>query len=354
MKSAMPGTGQSSTLVYQYYIRYAARQFERTWGSCVESELIDAHIHLHKDVAKERQALPIPGRRDRDRWGNAERIGHYLDWEGVSSAVSLNLFPTPVLRRALAAKLPPDLSPQAQSDAAAEIERDLASRLRRHNEWLCEFSKQEPRVRAGIGVQKLLTAEELVEEVDLRATQGAVAVKLIPGWYREFPNDRHYWPMYARCQELGIPVVSDTGLLGLGRHGAYPGEDNHVCYGEPLRFEDVLQAFPRLTVVMAHFGSGLWDERVELAMRYPQLVFDISGGFDAPGFHARDGHRALHEQDAARVMRRVGIERFMFGSDGPHVMLQPYLEQVLRMGFDDDELALLLAGNARRIYDINS
>lgn len=318
----------------------------------MEHELIDAHIHLHKDVAKERQALPIPGRRDRDRWGNADRIGHYLDWEGVSYAVSLNLFPTPVLRRALAAKLPPGLSPQAQSEAAAEIERDLANRLRRHNEWLCEFSKQEPRVRAGIGIQKLLTAEEMVEEVDLRAAQGAGAVKLIPGWYREFPNDRHYWPMYARCEELRIPVVSDTGLLGLGRHGAYPGEDNRVCYGEPLLFAEVLHAFPRLTVVMAHFGSAFWDERVELAMRYPQLVFDISGGFDAPGFRARDGHRALHEEDAARVMRRIGIERFMFGSDGPHVMLQPYLEQVLRLGFDDAELALLLAGNARRIYDI--
>ena len=27
-------------------------------------------------------------------------------------------------------------------------------------------------------------------------------------------------------------------------------------------------------------------------------------------------------------MRRIGIERFMFGSDGPHVMVQPYVRSV--------------------------
>src|ERR1700722_6680161 len=110
------GVGQSSTLVSQCLRSVCCSTIRADLGSCVDYELIDAHIHLHKDVEKERQALPIPGRRDRDRWGNAERIGHYLDWEGVSSAVSLNLFPTPVLRRGPAAKLPPDLSPQAQSD----------------------------------------------------------------------------------------------------------------------------------------------------------------------------------------------------------------------------------------------
>jgi predicted TIM-barrel fold metal-dependent hydrolase len=103
---------------------------------------------------------------------------------------------------------------------------------------------------------------------------------------------------------------------------------------------------------MAHFGSAYWDQRIELALRNPNLMFDISGGFDTPGLKVRDGHRALHEQDAVRVMRRIGIERFMFGSDGPHVMLQPYVEQVLRLGLSTDELAMLLAGNARKIYAI--
>ncbi len=318
----------------------------------MDFELIDAHIHLHKDIDRERQALPIPGRRDRDRWGNEASIDRYLEWEGVSYAVSLNLFPTSVIRRVLTDRIPPGLDEAGRQEAELEVHRNLVERLKRQNEWLCGVSQRDPRIRAGIGLQKLLSPDEMVEELEVRVAQGAAAVKLIPGWYREFPNDRAYWPMYERCQELGIPIVSDTGLLGLGRRDAFTGEVTHISYGEPSGFRDVLAAFPQLTLVMAHFGSAFWDERVELALQYPQLMFDISGGFDAPGFHTRDAHRALHEDDAVRVMRRIGMDRFMFGSDGPHVMLQPYLEQVLRLGFTDNELEQLLSQNARRTYGI--
>ena len=46
----------------------------------------------------------------------------------------------------------------------------------------------------------------------------------------------------------------------------------------------------------------------------------------------------------------VGIERFMFGSDGPHVMLQPGLEQFLRLDLTNAERKQVLVDNARRIY----
>lgn len=318
----------------------------------MDNDLIDAHVHLYRDAETERRALPIPGRRDRDRWGNADSIVSYMDREGVSHVVSLNLFPTPMIRRTLLSKFPSDLAEAERDAAASQVESDLANRLRQHNEWLCDLSQKQPRVIAGIGIQKLLTPQEMVEEVETRAREGARAVKIIPGWYHELPNDRAFWPMYARCEELGLPIVSDTGTLGLGVHAAYPGEYNEVCYGEPLLFEEVLASFPRLTIVMCHFASAYWDERVELAQRYPNLVFDISGGFYVDGLKVRDGLRALPETDAVRVMRRVGMERFIFGSDGPHVMLQPYLEQALRLDLTGGERRVLLVENAGRVFGI--
>lgn len=317
-----------------------------------EFEIIDAHVHLYRNREKERQGLPIPGRRDRDRWGNAASIEAYMDHEGVSSVVSLNLYPTGIMRRVLLRRLPEGLSSGELEVERDRVERELANGLRRQNEWLCDLSRRNPRVIAGIGAQKLLSPEELVEEVDLRLAQGAQAVKLIPGWYHEFPDDPAFWPMYARCEELGLPIAADTGTLGLGRHMAHPDEVNTVCYGEPIRFASVLEAFPKLTIVMCHFASAFWDQRVELARRFPNLVFDISGGFNAPGIAARDGRRALAEVDAVRVIRAVGVDRMMFGSDGSHVMLQPGLEQFLRLDFTDAERRQILSENARRIYRI--
>jgi len=316
----------------------------------LDPDVIDAHVHLYRDIDKERQALPVPGRRDRDRWGNADSLIGYMDREGISHIVALNLFPTGLLRPVLLGKLGEGAS--ANPEARAAVERDLADRMRKQNEWLCALASREPRVLAGIGMQKLLSPDEMVEEVELRASSGARAVKLIPGWYHEFPNDRAYWPMFDRCQELGLVITSDTGTLGLGRHMAHPDEDNEVCYGEPRLFQEVLEAFPRLSIVMCHFGSAFWDQRLEMSRRYPNLFFDISGGFCGPGVAARDGDRALPEQDAVRVMREVGLDRLMFGSDGPVVMVQPYLEQVLRLRLTDAERRMLLTENARRIYRI--
>jgi predicted TIM-barrel fold metal-dependent hydrolase len=210
--------------------------------------------------------------------------------------------------------------------------------------WLTLLSHDKPRLVAAVGVQLLFEPREMAEEVRLRASQGAKTVKLLPGFYFEYPDDRAFWPMYEAAEDLGLAITSDTGTLGADESG--------VCYGEPIRFTAVLENFPRLRMVMAHFASAFWDQRVELALRFPNLYFDISGGFDAPHMEVRDGHRALNIGDAVRILRKVGIERFMFGSDGPRFRFQPAVEQVLGLDLTDAEKRALLADNARQIYRI--
>jgi hypothetical protein len=97
-------------------------------------EIVDAHVHLYRDLATEKRALPIPGRRDRDRWGNAESVIPYMDREGVSHIVVLNLYPTGVMRRALRAKLPTglagaDLDDAHCSECPARFAADIEERL---------------------------------------------------------------------------------------------------------------------------------------------------------------------------------------------------------------------------------
>jgi predicted TIM-barrel fold metal-dependent hydrolase len=315
-----------------------------------EFDIVDAHVHLFRDLKREKQGMRIPGRRDRHRWGNADAIGPYMDREGISNVVVVSFYPTGVVRRSLRSKVPADAPEAEREQAYQEIEQQLADGLRRQNDWTCKLGQDDPRIIAGIGVQKLLAPDDLVEEVEIRASQGARTVKMVPGWYHEFPNDRAFWPMYRRCAELGLTITADTGTLGLGRHVAHPDEDNTVAYGEPTHFTEVLESFPELTVVMAHFACAFWDERVEMALRFPNLMFDLAGGFQGPGVEARDGHRAIAEEDAVRILRHVGVQRFMFGSDGPSHIAQPAVEQILRLDLTDDEKRMILSENARRIY----
>jgi predicted TIM-barrel fold metal-dependent hydrolase len=307
-------------------------------------DIIDAHVHMYRSLGLEKQNVQDPGRRDRDRWGNPDAITAFMDREGISKIVCLPNFPTRQMRQTLVAQIPAD-RPAAELEAARTgVEDELRGRVRRQNEWLTQLATTNPRLVPAVGVQKLFSPAEMEEEVRLRASQGARTVKLLPGFYFEYPNDPAFWPMYRAAEELGLAITSDTGTLGLQESGE--------CYGEPVRFAAVLQSFPRLKIVMAHFPSAFWDERVELAQQFPNLYFDLSGSFDAPHMEVRDEHRALNIADAERVLRKVGVQRFMFGSDGPRFKFQPALEQILALRLSTDEKRAILADNARRIYGI--
>ena len=309
-----------------------------------EFEIIDAHVHLYRSLDLERKNVVHPGRRDKDRWANPASVTAYMDREGISKIVCLPNFPTLQIRRSLLKDVPDALSDDERTATLAAVEADLKSKLRRQNEWICKTAADNPRLVPAISMQKLFSPDEMVEELRLRVSQGARIVKMLPGMYQEYPSDRAFWPMYRACEELDVAIVSDTGTLG---HA-----DTGITYGEPDNFAAVLGAFPRLRLVMAHFPSAYWDERLTLARRFPNLYFDTSGSFDAEHMEVRDGHRAASVEDAVRLIRSLGADRFLFGSDGPRFLLQPQLEQILALGLTDDERQMILAGNAKRVYRI--
>jgi predicted TIM-barrel fold metal-dependent hydrolase len=200
-------------------------------------------------------------------------------------------------------------------------------------------------------------AEAMVEEVALRVSQGARGVKLHPGMFSFFPDDDRMWPMYRKCQELGLPVLADSGPWPHSHVLTtyplfYQVPPAHVDYAEPKNFARVLEAFPKLTLILAHLGSAWWDERVELARAYPNVCFDTSQGFSAPDRIPVVPHRGLAEEDVVRIFRKIGVDRIMFGTDFPAIAPQPQLEQILRLPFKDEEKRMILSENVRRLYRI--
>lgn len=314
--------------------------------SQTEFDIVDAHVHLYRSQELERKNVVHPGRRDRDRWANPASVTGFMDREGISKIVCLPNFPTLQMRRSLLKDVPGDLPDGERTPALAAIEAELKSRLRRQNEWICRTAADNPRLVPAISMQRLFSPEEMVGELRLRVSQGARIVKMLPGMYHEYPSDHAFWPLYQACEELDVAIVSDTGTLGQA--------DTGIAYGEPDNFGEMLAAFPRLRLVMAHFPSAYWDQRVTLARQFPNLYFDTSGSFGAEHVEVRDGRRAAAVEDAVRLIRGVGADRFLFGSDGPRFLFQPQLEQMLSLDLTDDERQLILAGNARRVYRIDN
>jgi uncharacterized protein len=147
------------------------------------------------------------------------------------------------------------------------------------------------------------------------------------------PNARELYPAYAVCQERSVPVVFHCGTSN------FPGAVNR--FADPLYVEDVAKDFPDLQIVLAHGGRGWWyDAAAFLALMRERVWIEISG---LPP-------RKLPEYYARHDLDRLG-QKFVFGTDWPGVPgIRANAEAVAALGFAEDVLVGILAGNARQVY----
>ncbi len=87
-------------------------------------------------------------------------------------------------------------------------------------------------------------------------------------WQELFPDDRRYYPLYAKCVELDIPVILH------GSQNMSLEVSSEVSH--PRYIERVATDFPELTVVATHGGWPWVNELVAVAYRRPNVYIDLA------------------------------------------------------------------------------
>jgi predicted TIM-barrel fold metal-dependent hydrolase len=274
--------------------------------------LVDAHVHLarlptlklgwKRWVMASRVDVDPAQLYDGDGSPIPDRFARFLDGEGVDCAILLA-----------------EYSPRVTGIQPIE---DIVA--------VAHFDPARIRVAANVNphVHHPMAAE-LVRQLDL----GAIALKIHPV-HGGFPaNARELYPAYAVCQERGVPVIVHCGTSN------FDGAVNR--FADPIYIEDVAKDFPELTIVLAHGGRGWWyDAAAFLALMRERVWIELSG---LPP-------RKLPEYYARHDLDRLG-RKFIFGTDWPGVPgIRSNAEAVADLGFDDDVLAGILAGNAQVVY----
>jgi predicted TIM-barrel fold metal-dependent hydrolase len=161
-------------------------------------------------------------------------------------------------------------------------------------------------------------------EIDRLMGLGLRGLKFHPDMQLFNIDDERMMRIYALA-EGKLPIVFHTG-------------DYRYEYSHPARLARVLDAFPRLTAVAAHFGGwSLFD----LALEYFKdrfCYFDVSSSIPYLG-----------KKRAAELIRIYGAERFLFGSDYPMWDPRRCLEDFYALDLDGEERELILHENAERI-----
>ena len=76
------------------------------------------------------------------------------------------------------------------------------------------------------------------------------------------PSDAVYYPLYAKCAELELPLCINTGLPG----PPIPGEVQN-----PIHLDRVCVRFPELKLCMIHGADPWWDVAIRLLIKYANL-----------------------------------------------------------------------------------
>jgi predicted TIM-barrel fold metal-dependent hydrolase len=122
---------------------------------------------------------------------------------------------------------------------------------------------------------------------------GIVGVSVFPVSYvPPVPiNDKRMYPMYAKCIELDIAVLSTAGIPGprLPYDAQETGLVDEVCW-----------FFPELRFVLRHGGEPWTDLAVKLLLKWPNLYYSTSAF--APKHYPRDIIEFANTRGADKVL----------------------------------------------------
>jgi hypothetical protein len=160
----------------------------------------------------------------------------------------------------------------------------------------------------------------------------AVLVRVTPLVEQYELNHRLYYPVYATCAELGLPVSINVGI---------PGPQVRSRCQDPVLLEDVLIDFPDLTVIGAHMGHPYEALLVQLMLKWPQLHLMTSA------YLATYMDPALVRfMDSSR-----GRGRVWFASDHPVIQAKKALDAAKLLPLSEDAMAEFLGASAQRVLE---
>lgn len=224
--------------------------------------LIDIHSHVYPEVIAEKAAESI-------------RNFYELEGDGMDGTVDM-------LRK--------------QGDLAG-IDRFVIlpvglkpDRVRHINDFILEQVAAEPRF-LGFGTVHA-AMEQIAEEVEYILSKGLRGIKMHPDSQVFAIDDPRLFPVYEQIQGK-LPVILHMG-------------DQRFDYSHPARLRHVLELFPKLQVIAAHFGGYSMYETAYELLKDKDCIFDISSSL-----------MFMPEGVAERYINAYGAERMAFGTDYP-------------------------------------
>ena len=216
--------------------------------------------------------------------------------------------------------------------------------LHENNLWTLSLHQKHPGLIPLVGVHPDLPGD-LVERVKNYRAMGARGIKIHPTAQGFIPNHPKLQRLYAYCNETHFPVVFHCGVVAQLKVNNFSDIDQIM---------PIIKRYTEVPLVLTHMAEGNRDDILRIAERYPHVFFDTS--IAVSGFRCIERvHDRCWEEDQTMIalVRQVGAERFLFGSDYPFGSPIHDVDRFLAMDLTRAEKAKLVGENAAALFHID-
>lgn len=184
----------------------------------------------------------------------------------------------------------------------------------------------------GINPSKIL---EWLGKLDKAVREyGFVGAHIYPHWFGKPPDHRVYYPFYARCAQLGVPVQIQVG---------HSMQWFLETVAPPILLDKIAIDFPTLKIIGIHTGHPWTEEMISVAWKHKNV------------FIGTDAHAPRYwDPSLVRFLNSRGQDKVLFGTDWPIIGFERAISEIDALELRDGPKQKLLRDNAIRVYGLEN
>ena len=180
------------------------------------------------------------------------------------------------------------------------------------------------------GMQGVREFERSVREYGFIGAHG------YPHWFDLAPDHPRWYPFYAKCCELDVPIQ-----LQVGQSLNYTCEQRLPSVGRPITLDAVACDLPELKLIGIHVGIPWTEEMIAMAWKHANVYIGC------------DAHSPKYwPQSFVHYINTFGKDKVIFGTDYPVLDFERTRREIEDLGLREDSKRRLYRDNAVRLYKL--
>jgi len=172
---------------------------------------------------------------------------------------------------------------------------------------------------------------------DAITNMGFIGAHMYPHWFELEPNQAKWYPFYAKCAELNVPVQ-----MQVGQSLIYSKEQRCRSVGRPIYLDDIACDLPELRLIGTHVGIPWTDEMIAMAWKHENVYI------------CTDAHSPKYwPKPLVKYINSYGQNKVIFGTDFPVLQFKRTVDEIDDFGLKPEVRRKFMRDNAIRLYGLD-